>query len=145
MNLDNLVAISGKPGIYRMAANRPDGLIVEDVDSGKKMFVSGRIHQFTPLASISIYTETEDGTVDLPTVFRHMRDAYETTPPIGNKASADETRTYFGTVLPEFDRERVYVSDIKKLIKWFRFLYERDLLVDTEETDSEEADSSAEA
>lgn len=140
MELDKLVAISGRSGIYRMAANRPNGLVVEDLDTGKKTFVSGRIHQFTPLESISIYTSTADETVELKTVFRRMLQMKEDFPPVDAKASAEEVRDYFEEVLPEYDRDRVFVSDIKKLLKWFEFLNERDMLklASEEEEEAEE-------
>ena len=128
MNLHKLVAVSGRPGIYKMAANRPNGLIIEDLDSGKKMFAPSRKHQFTPLESISIYTENEEDTVELKTVFRNMLAQVEDLPPVSTKAGAMEIKSYFEQVLPEYDRDKVLVSDIKKLIKWFNFLNERNYL-----------------
>ena len=128
MNLQKLVAVSGRPGIYKMAANRPNGLIIEDLDSGKKMFAPSRKHQFTPLESISIYTENEEDTVELKSVFRNMLAQLEENPPASPKAGAMEIKTYFEQVLPEYDRDKVLVSDIKKLIKWFTFLNERNYL-----------------
>jgi hypothetical protein len=128
MNLHKLVAVSGRPGIYKMAANRPNGLIIEDLDSGKKMFAPSRKHQFTPLESISIYTENEEDTVELKTVFRSMLAQIEENPPVNTKAGAIEIKSYFEQVLPEYDRDKVLVSDIKKLIKWFTFLNERNYL-----------------
>jgi hypothetical protein len=70
MNLEKLVAVSGRSGLFRMASNRANGLVVEDLDNGKRFFVSARLHQFTPLASISIYTDTEEETVELKQVFK---------------------------------------------------------------------------
>ncbi|MCH2045538.1 MAG: DUF5606 domain-containing protein [Saprospiraceae bacterium] len=142
MNLDKLVAISGRPGIYKMAANRKNGLIVEDFDTKKRFFVSGRIHQFTPLESISIYTTDGDGTVELKTVFMGMLKHGE---PVKTNASSGEIREYFGEILPTFDRHKVLISDIKKLIKWYNFLIQRDLLdleeevVEIEETEDDKA------
>jgi hypothetical protein len=145
MNLHKLVAVSGRPGIYRMAANRPNGLIIEDLDTGKKIFAPSRKHQFTPLESISIYTDNAEDTVELKTVFRNMLEQLEHNPPVDSKSGAMEIKSYFEQVLPEYDRDKVLVSDIKKLIKWFNYLQTRDLLSledDSEETvitdDSEE-------
>lgn len=140
MNLEKLVAVSGKPGIYKMAANRPNGLIIEDLDSGKKMFAPSRRHQFTPLESISIYTESDDSTVELKQVFINMLSMIETTPVADPKGSGLAVKEYFAEVLPDFDRDKVLVSDIKKLIKWFNYLNERNLLeLPTEEAVAEEA------
>ena len=77
MNLENLVAVSGKPGVFKMAANRPNGLVIEDLDTGKKVFASSRNHQFTPLESISIYTETEESTVEIKTLYSNMLNQLE--------------------------------------------------------------------
>lgn len=129
MNLEKLVAVSGRPGIYKMAANRPNGLIIEDLDTGKKFFAPSRRHQFTPLESISIYTETEEATVELKTVFISMLAQLEATPPVATKSSSTDIKNYFEIILPEYDRDKVLVSDIKKLIKWFNYLNERTLLV----------------
>lgn len=128
MNLEKLVAVSGRSGIYKMAANRPNGLIIEDLDTGKKVFAPSRRHQFTPLESISIYTETEEATVELKTVFVNMLTQLEENPLVNTKASSKEIKDYFATVLPEYDRDKVLVSDIKKLVKWFAFLNSRNLL-----------------
>ncbi len=143
MKIDEFVAVSGMSGLYKMVANRSNGLIVESLDNGKRKFAPSRKHQFTPLASIGIYTD--DDTAELKVVFRTMLEQLETNPPIALSSSAEELMNYFGTVLPEFDRDRVYVSDIKKVIKWFNFLRERDLLNledlqdDTEENEEETA------
>lgn len=140
MNLEKLVAVSGRPGIYKMAANRPNGLIIEDLDTGKKFFAPSRRHQFTPLESISIYTETEEATVELKAVFISMLTQLESNPPVATKASSTDIKNYFEIILPEYDRDKVLVSDIKKLIKWFNYLNERTLLaLPTEEELAAEA------
>lgn len=143
MNLQKLVAVSGRAGIFKMAANRADGLIVEDIDNGKRFFAPSRKHQFTPLESISIYVDTEESTVELKKVFINMLTQLESNPPFDSKATATEVKAYFEQILPEYDREKVLVSDIKKLVKWFEFLNVRNLLeLPTEEelTTKETAD-----
>jgi len=126
MNLDDFVAVSGKGGIFKLVANRSNGLIIEDIDSGKKKFASGRLHQFTPLSSIGIYTDTD--TAELKEVFAAMLQHFDKTPPVKPTASNPELHEYFAIILPEYDRDRVHIKDIKKVIKWFTFLKERDLL-----------------
>lgn len=128
MNLNKLVAVSGRSGIYRMAANRSNGLIIEDLDSGKKIFAPSRKHQFTPLESISIYTDNDEDTVELKQVFRNMLEQFDTNPPVDTKGGSMAIKNYFETILPEYDRDRVLVSDIKKIIKWFKYLNDRQLL-----------------
>jgi len=142
MNLEKLVAISGKSGLFSMVSNRSNGLIVEDLDNRQRFFVSARTHQFTPLASISIYTEDEEETVELKEVFKRMKASLVENPLVDMKADSSEFRTYFENIMPEHDRDRVLISDIKKLTKWFGFLHERNLLTEeesTENTDSTES------
>ena len=131
MNLDRLMAVSGKSGIYRMASNRSNGLVLQDLDNGQKFFVSGRLQEFTPLDSVSIYTLDADGaegTVELKQVFANMIALLPDTPPPGPKASSQELRDYFSQALPEHNQLRVMISDIKKILKWFGFLHQRNLL-----------------
>ncbi len=138
MKIDELVAVSGMSGIYKMVANRGNGLIIESLEDGKRKLAPSRKHQFTPLASIGIYTD--DDTEELRVVFRSMLEKFESTPPVSLGASADELNEYFGKILPAFDRERVFVSDIRKAIKWFNFLNDRKLLnvEDLQEPEPEE-------
>ncbi len=126
MNLEDFVAVSGLPGVYKMAANRSNGLIVEDLDSGKRKFVSARKHQFTPLASIGIYTQED--TEELDTIFTTMINKSATVAPIPHNSKPAEVISYFKEILPNYDEDRVYLSDMKKVIKWFNFLNERKLL-----------------
>ena len=127
MNLKDFVAVSGLPGIYRMAANRSNGLIVADLDTGKRRFASSRKHQFTPLESIAIFTDDDDS-VELAKVFKSMEEQAADNPIPNNSAKAQELREYFLDILPNHDRDRVHISDIKKVVKWYSFLLERDLL-----------------
>ena len=135
MKLEKLVAVSGLSGIYKMAANRSNGLIIEDLDSGKKRFASARKHQFTPLESISIFTDDGEST-ELKNVFKMMLEQLEDNPPISVSANSTELHEYFADILPTYDRDRVHTGDIKKVIKWFNFLLEKDLLTIEEETES---------
>ncbi len=139
MNLKDLIAVSGMPGIYRLAANRNNGLIVEDLDSGKRRFASTRKHQFTPLESISIYTTDDDEAAELKTIFRNMLAQLPDKPPVSLSSKPDELRAYFKDILPAHDPDRVHIRDIKKMIKWFVFLNERELLsIDTSDEEEEE-------
>lgn len=128
INIEKIVAISGRQGLFRMINNRSNGLVVEDLDNKKRFFVSGRVHQFTPLESISIYTEGADGTVELKTVLQNMWDKKEDVPVISANASGEDIRNYFEQILPEHHRDKVLVSDIKKIIKWYQFLMEHQLI-----------------
>lgn len=136
MNLEQLIAVSGLSGIYRMAANRSNGLIIEDVKTGKRRFASSRKHQFTPLASIAIYTDDGEST-ELTKVFQQMKDQLADNPPPAASSKAEDLHEYFADVLPNYDRDRVFNGDIKKVIKWFTYLLESGVL-DEEAGDEEE-------
>jgi len=112
MKIEEIVAISGLPGLYKIQANRSNGMIVEEIDGGKSKFVSMRKHQFTPLATVAIYTE-EDAT-ELEEVFKTIMQK-ETELPLPDLSSPKPVLfEYFSKILPEYDRERVMVSDVKK-------------------------------
>ncbi|MEO0340542.1 MAG: DUF5606 domain-containing protein [Bacteroidota bacterium] len=139
MDLKNYLAVSGLSGIYKMVSSRNNGLIIEDLDSGKRRFVSSRKHQFTPLESIAIYTDDGDST-ELKNVFQSMLEQYEDNPPVSPNSKNPELVEYFKDILPTFDEDRVHIGDIKKVIKWFSFMQERQLLVEK----SDDADTSEE-
>lgn len=126
MKLDDLVAVSGMSGVFKLAANRDNGLIIEDLDNGKRKFAPARKHQFTPLASIGIFT-LEDST-ELKIIFRTMVEQLEANPVPSASGSSNDLHTYFRKILPDYDEDKVHTSDIKKVIKWFNFLNERNLI-----------------
>ncbi len=132
--LEELLAVSGLPGLYRMIGNRPNGLIVEDLDSGKRRFVSMRKHQFSPLETIAVFTATDSKA--LTEVLQTMHQRRHELPPVSAKASSDELRAYFTEVMPDHDPYRVFPKDIKKIIKWYTFLHEHNLF--DQATDEEE-------
>ena len=132
MNLENLVSASGIGGIHKVIATRSNGLIIEDLNNGKTRFLSSRKYKFTPLESISVFTDDGEST-ELSKVFESMLgNIDEHVPPTG-KVDGQSLKDYFKIVLPNFDPDRVHNSDIKKIISWFNFLKERDLLSLSEE------------
>lgn len=106
-----------------MEAKRENGLIVRGLSGDKKRFASSRKHMFTPLDNITIYTDQEG--LPIVDVFRRMRDS-STAIPAGGDGKA--LRDYFTEIVPEHDVERVYSSDIKKVLLWFTQLMDADLL-----------------
>lgn len=122
MNLEKYLVITGVPGVHKLIASRSNGLVIEDRNEGRTRFVPVRQQQITPLATVAVYTDTDEGTVPLPEVFQKMLDLLETTPPADVNANSAALRAYFTTVLPEHDQDRVHINDIKKCIKWFNFM-----------------------
>ena len=143
MSLKKFVVISELQGVHKMIGNRSNGLIIENFDSKKRRFVSSRKHQFTPLDSISIYTN-DGNTVPLKAVFQSMSEKLESLPLPSNKLTSPEAFDYMDSILPDYDKDQVYFSDVKKLVKWFRFLNERDLLDYSEEEEEEEEEEGTE-
>lgn len=142
MDMEKLVAVSSVSSVMKLVSTKKNGLFLEDFDTKKIRFYSSRKYNFTPLESISIYVEADDETIPLGEVLGNMKTQSEENPPVDAKsASSDELKEYFEKVLPSYDKEQVYVSDIKKIIKWFNYLNERDLLVEKVETEEAEADA----
>ena len=129
--LQTVLAISGKPGLYKLVSRAKNSLIVEALDDTHKRVPAFASDRITSLADIAMYTDSED--VPLWQVLTNMRNLEDgkTCSVNFRKASGDELREYFAKVLPEFDRERVHNSDIKKLIQWY------DILVNNGYTDFE--------
>ncbi len=137
LNLDDYVVVSGMAGVHKIVTTRSNGLVVQEIDSGKSKFCSVRKHQFTPLSTVGIYTLTD--TIELSIVFETMLNQYDKTPPVAVTAPKHEIEEYFEGLVPEYDEDKVYISDMKKVIKWFNFMKERDLLKPAEEVAESEA------
>lgn len=142
MKLKNIIAVSGHPTLMKLVSTRNNGLILKDPKTGKTNFFSVRTHQFTPLETVGIYTMMD--TIELREVFRRMSEIHEEYPPIHPKSTPKELFDYFGKVLEDFDRDRVFPGDIKKIIKWYNNLKELGYLDMEEEDDTKviEDDSS---
>jgi len=119
-----ILAISGKPGLYKLVSRGNRSIIVESLDSTHRRVPAFSNDRITSLADIAIYTDADD--VPLTKVLESMKniEAGKQASIDHKKASGDELREYFAKVLPEFDRDRVHVSDIKKLIQWYNILIE---------------------
>lgn len=127
MDYRDIVSVTGIGGLFHLLATKSDGAIVRNISDNSTKFISARLHNVTPLESIEVYTTTDN--VRLHEVFQKMKDAESSTPPVDTKkASSDDIKNYFSTVFPDFDQDRVYVSDMKKMLKWFQMLKEKDLL-----------------
>lgn len=136
MRLKDIVSISGMPGLYKVVSQRPDGLIVSALGEDRSKFVSNRIHMFTPLEGITIYTTTDS--IELAKVLENIKSKGIT--PVGPKESNQAHKDFMQEVLPDFDEEKVYVSDIKKLVKWYLQLDEHGM-VTLDDDDAADADA----
>ncbi|UUV21167.1 DUF5606 family protein [Paenimyroides aestuarii] len=119
MSVEKVLAISGKPGLYELKIQTRSGFIAESLIDGKKLTVGLRSN-VSLLSEISIYTETSE--LKLFEVFARIAKKENNGPALDHKANNDELLAYFGEVVPDFDRDRVYVSDIKKVLNWYNIL-----------------------
>ncbi|MDE5702285.1 DUF5606 domain-containing protein [uncultured Bacteroides sp.] len=138
--LKTILSISGKPGLYKLVSQGRNMLIVESL-MDKRRFPAYGNEKIISLSDIAMYTDTED--VPLKNVFLAMK-TKENGAAVAidlKKATADELRAYLAEVLPNFDRDRVYVTDIKKLISWYNLLVSCGMtdFEDAAETSEEEA------
>lgn len=125
MNLDKFLVIAGVPGVHKLVTTRSNGLLIEDRKEGRTRFVPTRQNQITPLGTVAIYVDTDEGTLPLADVFQRMLDQQEAVPPASPNANSAELRAYFSQILPEHDHDKVHINDIKKCIKWFNFMHEK--------------------
>ena len=124
IDLRDIAAISGMSGLYRMIKPTRNGVIVETLSATPARSVAQARNRISLLHEISIYTNDYDTTVPLAEVFDKIREVYGETLPFDDKPSNQELVTFMAAVVPDYDRERVYLSDIKKLITWFGIVSE---------------------
>lgn len=118
--LKTILSVSGKPGLYKLISSGKNMVIVESLSDGKKIPVHAR-DKVVSLGDISIYTETDD--VPLKNIFVSMKEKENgETASINASAKPEELKKYFAEILPDFDRDRVYPTDIKKMIGWYNLL-----------------------
>ncbi|RRA96252.1 DUF5606 family protein [Paenimyroides viscosum] len=119
MSVEKVLAISGKPGLYELKIQTRSGFIAESLIDGKRLTVGLRSN-VSLLSEISIYTETAE--LKLFEVFAKIATKENNGPALDHKATNNDLLAYFGEVVPDFDRDRVYVSDIKKVLNWYNIL-----------------------
>jgi hypothetical protein len=135
MELTKILAITGKPGLYELIKETKNGFIVESLEDGKRfpVFSNTRV---SSLEEISIFSTGEDD-IALRDIFKAIKEKEDGSKSIDPKSDNDTLREYFLEVAPDYDEERVYISDIKKVILWYNILAEKEML-DFEEDGQEE-------
>ena len=121
MGLDKVLAISGKPGLFELTAQTRGGFVAKSMLDGKKIAVNMR-HNVSILSEIAIYTYTEE--IPLGEVFQKIKEKEDGGAAISHKSSKKELEAYFSEVLPDYDEDRVYTSDMKKIFQWYNILIE---------------------
>lgn len=121
-DLSKIAAISGQGGLFLILSPVKNGVVMETLDDKKTKIVAGASSKVSVLSEISVYTDTADGSVPLESVFRSFFKKYQKDLPVTSKSDAAELRKALVEVLPEVDLDRVYSSDIKKLVSWYHIL-----------------------
>ena len=127
--LKGILAVSGQSGLFKMVAESKNNIIIESLDTGKRLPVHST-SKVSALEDIAIYTL--EGDVPLKDIFKAISDHEKGMASLSHKSSANELKAYFEKVVPEYDKDRVYVSDIKKVIQWYNVLQEKGMLDFTE-------------
>ena len=123
MNFKDIASVAGKPGLYKIVSPTRSGVVLEALDEKKTKLVAGMSMRVSVLKDISIYTLTEEGAEPLESVMKKIEANYQGDTGVDASATDVELRAFLKSVLPEFDQDRVYVSDIKKLNAWYLIIY----------------------
>lgn len=134
MEYKKLVAVTGLSGLFELISSKADGGLVRSMDDKSTKFVSNRVHSFSHIDSIEVYTTGEN--VKLSEVFNAMKTSSESLPDAGD---AKKVKSYFEKVYPNMDFERVYASDMKKMVKWFDILTKNNIAIEDSDNAADEA------
>ena len=130
--LKDIMSISGQGGLFKFISQARNGIIVESLETGKRMQAFSTM-KVNSLKDIAVFTKQEE--ILLEEVFKKISDKESGGASIDPKSNPDELKSYFLKILPDFDQERVYISDIKKMINWYNILQKHDLLKFQKEED----------
>ena len=135
--METILSIAGKPGLFRLVSRGKMNLIVETLDEDKKRMPAFGTERITSLGDIAMFTDSED--IPLWKVLKNVgeKEQLKTCSLNHKKASSKELHTYFGEVLPDYDRDRVHDNDIRKLLQWYDILVKNGI-TDFEATFAEE-------
>lgn len=125
MELTEIASISGKGGLFKVLKPGKSGVLLESLDAAQARVVANATQRLSLLSEISIYTTTKEGTVPLEDVLKKINQEFKNDLGVDANSDGSELKAFLKSVLPEFDENRVYVSDIKKLVKWYAILLEQ--------------------
>lgn len=137
INIKDVVSLTGVSGLFQIIKSDDRAIIVESIDERKKRQMIRGNMMVSKLLDISIYTQEESE--PLLTILNNIQEKYGKELPVSKKSSKDELMDFLEEVLPDYDKDRVYASNVKKLVGWYEIIadYDIDLTVETEEEESE--------
>lgn len=133
MEYSKIIAVTGLPGLYELISSKNDGAIVRSLEDNTAKFVSSRVHNFSHLESIEIYTKRDN--VNLVDILLEMQNGKQSLPDTKDNAAV---KKYFEAIYPDLDFERVYSSDMKKMVKWYEVLKKNEIEIKLSEPPVEE-------
>jgi hypothetical protein len=119
MELRDIASVAGRGGLFKVVKPGKSGVLLESIDEAKTKLVASASNKLSLLEEISIYTRTKEGTAPLGEVLRKIKREFAGDPGVDANSDSAELKAFMKSVLPEYDEDRVYVSDIKKLVKWY--------------------------
>jgi hypothetical protein len=122
MELKEIAAVSGRPGLFKVVKPTRTGLILESLDGTNTKIITGPHHRVSLLHEISIYTIEYDKTIPLDEIFRKINKEFGEDPGVDGKSDSDELKAFMEHIVPDYDKDKVYVSDMKKLVSWYAIL-----------------------
>lgn len=122
MELKDLASVSGKGGLFKVLKAGKAGVVLESLDEAKTKIIATASTKISLLDEISIYTTTKEGTIPLGDVLRKIKKEFGNDTGVDGDSDGDELKAFLKSVLPEFDENRVYTSDMKKLVKWYAII-----------------------
>lgn len=122
MKFEEIASVAGKGGLWKILKPAKAGVILESMDAKKSKLVVGADARVSVFSEISIYSHNEDGATPLETVMRKIHEEFEGDTGLDKNSDADELRSFMEHILPDYDQDKVYVSDMKKLVTWYNFL-----------------------
>jgi hypothetical protein len=122
MTLAEIATITGKGGLYKVMAPTKSGVILESLDESKTKLVATTNHRLSLLNEISIYTTSKEGTVPLAEVLKKINAEFGADLGVDGNSDGNELKSFLKSILPDYDEQRVYVSDIKKLVRWYEIM-----------------------
>ncbi len=134
MDYNRIISVTGMPGLFELVSSRKDGAVVKSLADGVTKFVSSRIHNFSHLESIEIFTTTDN--VNLVELFTAIGKNEASVPDDKDENAA--IKKYFETIYPTIDAERVHNSDMRKMLKWYRILKDKNIEIKLSEEPQQE-------
>ena len=136
MDYNKLISVTGMSGLFELVSSKSDGALVRSLEDGITKFASNRVHNFSQIENIEIYTTREN--VNLVEIFKAMESSSDALP---NEKDAKVVKDYFKNIFPNMDFDRVYDSDRKKMVKWFKIIKEHKIEIKLSEAPEEQEEA----